>query len=304
MFLPENGYYQSRRDNPLARVRVMNLFRSNDAAPKMLIADDDAYVVRGLAERCRLMGFDVDLKKYGLSALIKVGHVKLDLHMPELNNRWPQLLDPRRTSLHLVVITEHSDLETAKSFETLHVLKGRAFWTKFDRILLHIFSEWAIVTKKRGKDVKVEITKHPRVLVVDDDASVRKFLFIGLRKLGIEPLFAVDGMRGFWAARRHEPAVIVSDYFMPNGDAEYLLARLRSMPTTRNIPVIVQSGRQLSETIQQRLRAEIFGQPGAARILKKSFGSPDLFEALQGFCTNHVGQPSSDGRMIHDQVRI
>jgi CheY-like chemotaxis protein len=46
---------------------------------------------------------------------------------------------------------------------------------------------------------------------------------------------------------------------MPNGDAEYLLTRLRSVPETRNIPVIVQSGRRLNDAIKQRLRQEICG---------------------------------------------
>jgi CheY-like chemotaxis protein len=91
-------------------------------------------------------------------------------------------------------------------------------------------------------------------------------------------------MRGFWMARREWPTVIVSDYWMPNGDAEYLLTRLRNTPETRCIPVIVQSGRRLNDSVKQRLRQQISGQPGAARILQKSFDSRELFEALQRLC--------------------
>ena len=85
-------------------------------------------------------------------------------------------------------------------------------------------------------------------------------------------------------ARREWPTVIVSDYCMPNGDAEYLLTRLRYTPETRNIPVIVQSGRRLNDLIKQRLRQQICGQPGATRILQKSFDTGELFEALQRLC--------------------
>jgi CheY-like chemotaxis protein len=102
--------------------------------------------------------------------------------------------------------------------------------------------------------------------------------------MGAELLYAADGMRGFWMARREEPTVIISDYCMPNGNAEYLLARLRSVPETSGIPVIVQSGRRLNDSIKQRLRREICGRPGATRILQKSVDARELFEALQRLC--------------------
>jgi CheY-like chemotaxis protein len=128
---------------------------------------------------------------------------------------------------------------------------------------------------------------------VDDDISVKKFFFRKFEKLGAELLYAADGNRGFWKARREEPTVIVADYCMPNGDAEYLLTRLRSVPETSNIPVIVQSGRRLNDAIKQRLRQEICGQPGAARILQKSRDAGELFETLQrlcGFASNLDGE--------------
>ena len=126
--------------------------------------------------------------------------------------------------------------------------------------------------------------RRPRVLLVDDDVSLKKFFFSKFDKLGVELLYAADGTRGFWMARREEPTVIVSDYCMPNGNAEYLLTRLRNVPETKSIPVIVQSGRRLNDSIKQRLRREICGQPGAMRILQKSFDAQELFEALQRLC--------------------
>jgi CheY-like chemotaxis protein len=59
---------------------------------------------------------------------------------------------------------------------------------------------------------------------------------------------------------------------------------LRNEPETSGIPVIVQSGRRLNDTINRRLRQEICGQPGAARILQKSFDARELFDALQRLC--------------------
>lgn len=126
--------------------------------------------------------------------------------------------------------------------------------------------------------------KRPRILLVDDDIGIKKAFFHEFENLGAELLYAVDGMRGFWMARREWPTVIVSDYCMPNGDAEYLLNRLRNAPETRSIPVIVQSGRRLNDAIKRRLRQPICGQPGATRILRKSSDTRELFEALQRLC--------------------
>ena len=84
---------------------------------------------------------------------------------------------------------------------------------------------------------------------------------------------------------KEKPTVIITDNFMPNGDAQYLLHRLRSAPATENIPVFVISGRVLNEATEQILRREISGHPGAAKIFKKSFDTSELFGALQKFCS-------------------
>jgi CheY-like chemotaxis protein len=95
-------------------------------------------------------------------------------------------------------------------------------------------------------------------------------------------------------ACRDEPAVIVTDYFMPNGDAQYLLAKLRTTAATENIPVIVLSGRQLNSVTTQNLRREICGHPGAAQILMKSADTHALFEALRKFCGFEQSLSSSE----------
>jgi CheY-like chemotaxis protein len=65
----------------------MSDFELNDAAPKVLIADDDAIIVRSLVERCRWMGFDVELARSRRSALIRLGQRTPNLSMSELNGR-------------------------------------------------------------------------------------------------------------------------------------------------------------------------------------------------------------------------
>jgi CheY-like chemotaxis protein len=277
---------------------------STTGAPKILIADDDPSVLRAIADRCIRMGFDVETATSGLQALIKTSQhqpdvLVIDVHMPEVDGLsvLAYLRDIAKKSLHLVVVTGKPGQEIAErceAFDASCIRKGLNFWNEFEACLAGIYPDRAVAIKQSGRQsAKTEVRIRPRVLLVDDDISVKKYLFRKFEKLGAELLYAADGNRGFWMARREQPTVIVTDYCMPFGDAEYLLTRLRSVPETSNIPVIVQSGRRLNDEIKQRLRQEISGQPGAARILQKSFDAGELFEALQrlcGFASNLDGE--------------
>jgi CheY-like chemotaxis protein len=274
---------------------MMGKSKSNKVAPKILIADDDPCVLRAVADRCTRMGFDVETATNGLQALIKASQhqpdvLVIDVHMPEVDGLsvLSYLLDIAKKSLHVMVVTGHPGqeiVERCEGFDASCIHKGHNFWNEFESRFAEIYPKRAVAIKQSGKrSVKIEVRKRPRVLLVDDDVNVKKFLFRRFDKLGAELLYAADGMRGFWMARREEPTVIVADYCMPNGNAEYLLTRLRNVPETSSIPVIVQSGRRLNDSIKQRLRQEICGQPGAARILQKSFDARELFETLQRLC--------------------
>jgi hypothetical protein len=59
------------------------------------------------------------------------------------------------------------------------------------------------------------------------------------------------------------------------------------MPETANIPFIVLSGRQLDEPTERSLTRESYGRPGAAKVLRKSMNTDELFESLQKYCGFH-----------------
>jgi CheY-like chemotaxis protein len=270
------------------------LNNSNEKAPKILIADDDPCVLRAIADRCARMGFEVETATRGLQALIKASQrqpdvLVIDVHMPEVDGLsvLGYLQDIAKNSLHVMVVTGNPGqeiIERCEGFDACCIHKGHNFWNEFEAHLGEMYPQKGVATKSGERSVKTEVKERPRVLLVDDDISVKKFFFRKFERLGAELLYAADGNRGFWMARREEPTVIVADYCMPHGNAEYLLTRLRSVPETSSIPVIVQSGRHLNDEIKHRLRQQICGQPGAARILQKSFDAGELFEALQRLC--------------------
>jgi CheY-like chemotaxis protein len=226
-----------------AYVLDMNIFQSSDVTPKMLIADDDPSVVRLLADRCSRMGFEVETASNGIQALLKAGRNKpdillIDVHMPEVDGLTvcAHLLDPDKKPLHVVVLTGSRDPETVErcdGFGAFYAHKGAGFWKGLEKALAEIYPEQAGIIKRLGMQSSgFELRTRPRVLLVDDDSYVKEFRGSRLEKYGIEPLYASDAMQGLKLASREDPAVIVSDYFMPNGDAQYFLTRLRTTPAT------------------------------------------------------------------------
>jgi len=277
------------------------------APPKMLIADDDPAIVRLLADRCMKMGFEIETAANGMQLLIKARRNRpdvmiVDVNMPEMDGLsvCSRLLDPGSKPVEVVVVTGSSDPETEERCESLGLFYGRKgpnFWKNIEAALTEIYPNLAtqieeIEMQSPGGDVH----ERPRVLVIDDDPAIQQFLASRLSKYGIDTLYAPDAVHGFRIASKERPSVIITDNYMPDGDAQYLLHRLRGTPATAKIPVFVISGKPLDEITELNLRREIGGHPGAAQIFKKSFDTDELFSALKKFCAFETHQLPGLGR--------
>jgi CheY-like chemotaxis protein len=77
-----------------------------------------------------------------------------------------------------------------------------------------------------------------RVLVVDDDESLRQLLALHLRNAGYEVFVAEDAVAGGHMVVERSPQVIVCDVAMPYMDGYEFVTALKADPETRAIPVI------------------------------------------------------------------
>jgi CheY-like chemotaxis protein len=274
---------------------AMILFEPNENAPRILIADDDPAIVRLLADRCSLMGFEVETACNGIEAMLAVRDggfhaLIVDIHMPKVDGLsvCAHLQELFTTPPHVIVTTGSRDAGTVgrcDALSALYVAKGADFWSDLEAALVEICPARADRIKRSGlRATRVTVPARSRVLLVDDDADMEKFLRVKLDACGVDTLYAADAAQGYRVACREEPTVIVSDYAMPGGNGEHLLARLRTTRATRDIPFIVLSGHELSGTIEQSLKREIGGGPGAVRILRKSADTRELLGTLRGFC--------------------
>ena len=84
------------------------------------------------------------------------------------------------------------------------------------------------------------MTKQPRILVVDDEAAIRRFLRTGLGEQGYEVLEAETARAGIESATREKPDLLVLDLGLPDIDGLEVLQQIRR---TSLVPVIVLSVR-------------------------------------------------------------
>lgn len=82
-----------------------------------------------------------------------------------------------------------------------------------------------------------------RILVVEDDPSVRGLLHTLLTAEGYEVTTASDGLAGLVKAATTRPALILLDLMMPDLGGIRVLEELRSDPDLADTPVLVVTGR-------------------------------------------------------------
>jgi two-component system, OmpR family, KDP operon response regulator KdpE len=110
------------------------------------------------------------------------------------------------------------------------------------------------------------------VLLVDDDATLRQTLGIGLRAAGHEVLIAGDGRTALQAAREDRPDIVVLDLGLPDLSGFDVLRRLRAWST---VPVVVLSARAESSEKVEALDL------GADDYVTKPFGMEELLARVR-----------------------
>jgi two-component system alkaline phosphatase synthesis response regulator PhoP len=78
-----------------------------------------------------------------------------------------------------------------------------------------------------------------KVLIVDDEEVIRKFLRINLLKWGYEVREAMDGLQALEQLGHDNYDLLICDVLMPNKNGWEVLKAVRSNPKIKDIPVIV-----------------------------------------------------------------
>ena len=114
-----------------------------------------------------------------------------------------------------------------------------------------------------------------KIMVVEDDASLREIYGIRIAAEGYDVVSAGDGEEALAVAVREKPDLILSDVMMPKISGFDMLDILRSTPETANIKVVMMTALSSED---QRQRGE---RLGADRYLVKSqVGIEDVINTI------------------------
>ena len=107
-----------------------------------------------------------------------------------------------------------------------------------------------------------------KVLIVEDDAFLRKAYNNVLTKEGFDVVLAVDGQEGLDAIKNDTPDIVILDMLMPQLDGIEFLERVNLKENYPNLKVIVFSNMSIQEKIDRALEL------GATDYKTKAMFSP------------------------------
>ena len=137
-----------------------------------------------------------------------------------------------------------------------------------------------------------------RVLVIDDEPQIRRFLDISLRAQGYVVELAHNGAAGIAALAAHGADLVVLDIGLPDMEGVDVLAKLREWS---QVPVLMLTVRADEDEKVRALDA------GANDYVTKPFGIQELMARIRALLRARVGNDAfpvyDDGRLRVDLVR-
>ena len=130
-----------------------------------------------------------------------------------------------------------------------------------------------------------------KILVVDDEASIRSLLLLNLRKAGYTALEAADGQRAIELAETEAPALMLLDLMLPGMDGLAVCRHLKEQPATAGIPIIMLTARD--EEIDRVLGLEM----GADDYVAKPFSVRELMARIKAVLRRSSSQPVRDSEL-------
>ncbi|MFD6445800.1 response regulator [Promicromonospora sp. NPDC060204] len=236
----------------------------DDAATRVIVVDDDQYVVDVLRTVLEERGYDVIGLTDGRAALAAVedehpAAIVLDLAMPGTSGA--EVLSRLRQSaatadVPVVVLSgtrPHDALETAALADDWLVKPVDP-----DRIVETV------------RDVIRRQPHHGRVLLVEDHEELRTVVATVLRNAGLVVTTAssVDAAREA-LSQGADPDLVVLDLTLPDGSGRELVADLRRDGRLRRVPLVVYTGAEVSRSDRADLRL------GRTVFLTKGRAAPD-----------------------------
>ena len=234
-------------------------------APLILVVDDDPTVREVIGRFLERAGYSVVTANGGKEGLrlaqeLRPAAMTLDVMMPDIDG-WTVLAamkgDPRLADIPIVLMTILDERSRGYSLGASDYLVKPVDRDKLIGVLRSICGSVG------GK-----------VLLIDDDDTMRRGIRLTLEPAGWEVTEAENGQIGLAHLAEAMPDVIILDLMMPEMDGFEFLEKIRHRPEWPDIPVVVVTSKDLTMEDRNRLNG------GVERIIQKT----DRDETLREVC--------------------
>jgi len=249
---------------PFSDADVLDVLGATTRARKLvLLADDSPLIHRHTAPILEDNGCDVVAAYDGAEALRLAAErapdlVITDIEMPQLDGyQVCKRLKEDPATAHIPVLI-CSSLGEAADLE-------RGFDAGADDYLVKPVVPEELSTRVRQLFLGTMPASREKILVVDDSPAQRHYVADCLARQGFDISTAENGRLGLEKAHAILPALVISDYEMPEMNGFELVHALRRDPELRNVPVIMLTARDSRRDMAQMRAA------GASAYLVKPF---------------------------------
>ena len=119
-----------------------------------------------------------------------------------------------------------------------------------------------------------------RILIIDDE-KINILALAHFLKPQYEIIVAKNGITGIKAAENHKPDLILLDVIMPEMDGYEVIAKLKELEATRDIPVIFITG--IASFAENKEKDQLYG---AVDFISKPFEKSAVKETIDSFFKN------------------
>lgn len=134
-----------------------------------------------------------------------------------------------------------------------------------------------------------------KILVIDDEPQIRRYLRVSLEAHGFKILEAAGGQEGLRLAALEKPDLIVLDLGLPDMDGQSVIARLREWSA---VPVVVLSVRADEADKIAALDA------GADDYVTKPFGTGELLARIRAALRHTVGATAGEPVFATGELKV
>jgi two-component system alkaline phosphatase synthesis response regulator PhoP len=114
-----------------------------------------------------------------------------------------------------------------------------------------------------------------KLLIVDDDESIRELVSATLESEDIQLLFAENGIEAYEIAKKEKPDFILLDIMMPKMDGITACKKIKNDENTKNIYIVILTAKVTEEDKKKGYEA------GADDYFTKPFSPTDLLDKLE-----------------------